>query len=150
MAKLFTLITSAILLVFGICGLIPPFVYSPAAMDTKSTDIGATHFGPGRLFNVFTINYLLTALFLILGIAGIVAALSPAYTKRYLRVLVGLCVLFLFCGLIPGLSTMFGFLPLGGWKIGIWFILAFAAFYPAFLEGPLMKSINEPVFRQPS
>ena len=150
MAKTFTWVTAAILLFLGLSGLIPPLVYSPAPQDTRPTDVSAGHFHPGLLYNVFPTNLLLSGLFILLGGLGIVASLSPRNARVYVRGLFFLSVVLMFCALIPGLSTMFGFLPLGGWTAAIWFILMLAVFYPAFLDGPLMKTINEPVFRQPS
>lgn len=150
MAKAFTRVAAVILLFFGISGLIPPFVFPPSPQDTPPTDVSSGHFRPGLLYHVFQTNLLLSALFILLGVVGLVASVSPRNNRLYVRGLFFLSIVLMFCGLVPGLSTLFGLMPLGGWTAGIWFVTMVSSLYPAFLDGPLVKGINEPVFRQPS
>jgi len=109
----FTLIFGIAYLVAGLLGLVP------AALRPPPPDAPATHFTMmyGYLLGAFPVNVLLSAVHLAIGALGIAAWRGMTDPLVYARS----CALFLgalaVMGLIPGMSTLFGVLPLYGHNV---------------------------------
>jgi uncharacterized membrane protein YuzA (DUF378 family) len=104
----FALIAGIIYLIVGIAGFIPALIQPPTA-NAPQLAVDALH---GRLLGLFPVNILHTLVHLAIGIWGVVGAKSlgaSVFFSRSLAVIYGLLAVM---GLIPGLNTMFGLVPL--------------------------------------
>jgi hypothetical protein len=109
----FALILGIAYLAAGLLGLVP------AALQPPPPGAPATSFGVlyGYLVGLFPVNVLHTAVHLVIGLWGVAAwsgALSALGYARSLAVLYGLLAVM---GLVPGLNTVFGLVPLHGHDI---------------------------------
>jgi hypothetical protein len=107
-AGTFALVFGIAYLAAGALGLVP------AALQPPPPDAPATTFGVlyGYLLGLFPVNILHTAVHLAIGVWGIAAwsgALSAVGYARSLAVLYGVLAVM---GLVPGLNTVFGLIPL--------------------------------------
>lgn len=108
--RYFALIFGIIYLLIGVMGLIPGLLQPmdpgnpPVTMDMLS----------GNLLGLFPVNILHTLVHLAIGLWGIFAYRTFDAARTFALVTgIVFALLFLF-GLIPGLQTMFGLLPLHG------------------------------------
>ena len=104
----FALLFGIAYLAAGVLGLIP------AALQPPPEGAPATTFGVlyGYLLGLFPVNVLHTAVHLAIGLGGVAAwsgALSALGYARSLAVLYGVLAVM---GLVPGLNTVFGLIPL--------------------------------------
>lgn len=112
--------TSTFALVFGIAYLAAGVLgLVPAALQPPPAGAPATSFGVlyGYLLGLFPVNVLHSAVHLAIGLWGIAAwsgALSALGYARSLALLYGVLAVM---GLVPGLNTVFGLLPLHGHDI---------------------------------
>jgi len=117
----FTLIFGIAYLGAGLLGLVPVALRPPPA------DAPSTHFTMlyGYLLGIFAVNVLLSAVHLAIGALGIAAwrgMTNPLVYARSIALLFGVLAVM---GLIPGMSTLFGVLPLYGHNV--WLHAASAA-----------------------
>ena len=106
----FALILGIAYLLAGLMGLIPAFLRPPAA-DAPPTTFTLLY---GQLLGLFPVNILHTLVHFAIGIWGLMAWKGAAHPKVYARSLAMLYGVLAVAGLIPGLNTMFGFIPLHG------------------------------------
>jgi hypothetical protein len=78
---------------------------------------------------MFPVNVLHNLVHVIFGIWGILAAKSYANSRGYFRVVAIAYALFVVMGLVPGLRTTFGLIPLYGADIGLHAVLALGGAY---------------------
>lgn len=109
----FALILGIAYLAAGLLGLVP------AALQPPPPGAPATSFGVlyGYLVGLFPVNVLHTAVHLVVGLWGVSAwsgALSALGYARSLAVIYGVLAVM---GLVPGLNTLFGLVPLHGHDI---------------------------------
>ncbi|MEX0618688.1 MAG: DUF4383 domain-containing protein, partial [Pseudohongiellaceae bacterium] len=106
----FALIYGIVFLVIGIAGFIPAFVtpYNPADPNLAVTA------GAGYLFGIFPVNLLHNLTHAAFGIWGIVAYGSLSGSRLYAQAVAIIYGVFVIMGLIPGLMTVFGLVPLHG------------------------------------
>ena len=109
----FALIVGIAYFVAGLLGLIP------AALMPPPVDAPPTHFTMlyGYLLGLFPVNVLLSAVHLAIGALGIAAwrgMTNPLVYARSIALLFGALAVM---GLIPGMSTLFGVLPLYGHNV---------------------------------
>lgn len=109
----FALILGIAYLAGGILGLVP------AALQPPPAGVPAISFGVlyGYLLDVFPVNILGTALHLIVGFWGVAAWSGATSALRYARAMALLFGLLALMGLVPGLNTIFGLMPLHGHDI---------------------------------
>jgi hypothetical protein len=112
-------------LLVGILGFLSPFV-SPAALDGMGLAITA---GVGYLLGLFAINVVHNLVHLGVGIWGIVSSRSTLDSVRFARGLTIFYGALAVMGLIPGLNTMFGLVPIFGHNVWLHAITALAAAY---------------------
>lgn len=109
LAQRFAQVFGAIYVLVGILGFIPPLIVPK--LPAVALGIPALS---GFLIGLFAVNWLHSVTHLAIGAAGLASYRSPAGARSYALALgVLYLVLFLF-GLIPGLSSVFGLLPLFG------------------------------------
>ncbi len=112
-------------LLVGVLGFLSPFV-SRAPMDSIDLAIPT---GFGYLFGLFPINALHNIVHLGVGLLGTTASRSTLASVRFAR---GLAVFYgalAIMGLIPGLNTMFGLVPIFGHDVWLHAVTALAAAY---------------------
>lgn len=109
--RYYALIIGIIYLIAGILGLIPGLLSPVAVTGNPPTTLTVLY---GALFGVFVVNILHTIVHLIIGIWGILAYRTFSAARSF-SIITGIIFLVLFVfGLIPGLQTIFGILPLEG------------------------------------
>jgi len=111
---------------------------SPAALTPPPADAPATNFTLlyGYLLGLFPVNLLHTIAHLVIGVWGIVAWRGMVSPKMYARSLAVFCGVLAAIGLIPGMGTLFGILPIHGhvvWLYGATAAVA-ACFWPSSLD----------------
>lgn len=123
--RYFALIYGIVFLVVGIAGFVPGLVTPFEATDPEvAVDAGA-----GRLFGLFPINALHNLVHIAFGIWGLVAYRTPGAAVTYARAVAIIYALLFVLGLIPGLHTMFGLVPLFGHDVWLHLVLAAVAAY---------------------
>lgn len=106
----FALILGIAYLAAGLMGFIPAFLRPPAA-DAPPTTFTLLY---GQLVGLFPVNILHSLVHLAIGVWGLMAWKGAAHPKVFARALAMLFGVLAAAGLIPGLNTMFGFIPLHG------------------------------------
>jgi len=112
--------TATFALIFGIAYLLAGLLgLVPAALRPPPPDAPSTHFTMlyGYLLGVFPVNVLLSAVHLAIGALGVAAwrgMTNPLVYARSVALLFGVLALM---GLIPGMSTLFGALPIYGHNV---------------------------------
>jgi len=104
----FALIFGIAYLAAGVLGLVPAALQSPPE-GAPATSFGVLY---GYLLGLFPVNVLHTAVHLVIGLWGIAAwsgALSALGYARSLAVIYGVLAVM---GMVPGLNTVFGLIPL--------------------------------------
>ncbi len=104
----FALIFGIIYVVIGIAGFVPALLQAP---DPTAPQL-AVNALRGDLLGLFPVNILHTLVHLALGIWGLIAAKSISAAVTYSRALAIIFGILAVLGLIPGLNTLFGLLPL--------------------------------------
>ena len=120
--------TSTFALVFGIAYLLAGLMgFVPALLRPPAPDAPPTTFTLlyGQLLGLFPVNILHSAVHLAIGVWGLMAWKGAAHSKVFARSLAMLYGVLTLAGLIPGLNTMFGFIPLYGHDV--WLHAATAA-----------------------
>jgi hypothetical protein len=109
----FAVIFGLLYLGVGMLGFIPASLAPPPA-DAPSLVVSGLY---GYLLGVFPVNWLHSTAHLLLGTWGIAVAKSYHRSLSYVRaaaVILGVLVVF---GLMPGLRTVFGVMPLYGYDL---------------------------------
>src|SRR5258707_15543377 len=104
----FALFAGMVYLSAGLLGLSPAALMPPPA-DAPPTDFTVLY---GYLLGVFPVNLLHTAVHLSIGLWGIAAWRGLASPKVYARSLAVFCGVLAAMGLVPGMNTLFGMLPI--------------------------------------
>jgi hypothetical protein len=104
----FALVFGIIYLVVGVAGFIPPLLSAPDG-TTQNLAVDTLH---GNLLGLFPVNILHTLVHLAIGLWGVMAAKSIGASVTYARSIAAIYGVLAIMGLIPGLSTMFGLVPL--------------------------------------
>jgi hypothetical protein len=109
--------TSTFALIFGIAYLGAGLLgLVPAALMPPPADAPPTHFTMlyGYLLGLFPVNVLHSAVHLAIGVWGLAAWRGTAEPRVYARALAMLYGALAVLGLMPGMNTLFGVLPLHG------------------------------------
>ena len=109
----FALVFGIVYLAAGVLGLIPAALLPPPA-DAPGTAFAVLY---GYLVGLFPVNILHTAVHLVIGVWGIAAWSAAASERTYARALAVIFGVLAVMGLIPGLNTVFGLIPLHGHDI---------------------------------
>lgn len=121
--RTFALIYGVMFLLIGVAGFIPGLVGDP---HPNHPDL-ALESGYGQLLGLFPVNLLHNIVHLLFGFWGIVAyggAGRPVAFARWVAILYGALTM---AGFVPGLSTMFGLVPLFGNDIWLHALLSVVA-----------------------
>ena len=100
-------------LAIGLLGLMPQAVHPPPA-DSPPVNIALLH---GYLLGLFPVNVVHNGLHIAIGAWGIVAGRSVASPKTYARAVAIAFATLALLGVVPGLDTLFGLVPLHGYDV---------------------------------
>ena len=128
--KTFALIWGIVFLGLAATGLIPGLLQEPAAHDSDLA-VDAMH---GRALGLFPVNILHTLVHLAFGVWGLVAARDWDKAKAYAKAVAVIYAIFAVMGLVPGLSTTFGLVPLHDNDVWLHVLLAVPAAYFGFVH----------------
>jgi hypothetical protein len=120
-ARTFALIFGIAYLGAGVLGLMPGLLTPPPA-DAPPMRFDALN---GMLFGLFHVNLLHTLVHVLIGAWGLAAFMGWSQPRLYARSLAVLYGVLGVIGLVPGLNTLFGLVPLHGHDV--WLHLATAA-----------------------
>ncbi len=106
--RYFSLLFGLIFLIVGILGFIPALL-SPPPQGGPAMAVPAYY---GYLFGLFPVNVLHNLVHILLGLWGIAAWRNLAASRLYARGLAVIYAILTIFGVIPGLDTVFGLVPL--------------------------------------
>ena len=141
--RTFALIYGVVFTLVGIAGFIPDLL-SPHDSVEHSLAIER---GAGTLFGLFPVNVLHNLVHLAFGVWGLGAYRSASLAVTYARVVAVVYAIFTVMGLIPGLDTTFGLVPLHGNDIWLHAVLAAGAAYFGFVRHGEPGAANRPAAR---
>ena len=128
--RTFALVWGIVFLVITASGVIPGLLQSPAPADPDLM-VDSMH---GRALGLFPVNILHNLVHLLFGIWGIMAYRSWSAAKGYAKAVAIIYALFALMGLIPGLNTTFGLVPLHDNDVWLHVLLAAPAAYFGFVH----------------
>ena len=144
--RIFTRSIAIIYLLFGVCAFVPACNGAPSPNTPDSLKV-MLHFE--NLFGQFPMNYLLGAVLIGYGVAGLAASVRFESSRAFARVLFVTAVVLMGLGLCPmPVGTLGGLIPLFEWTTGFFLVTSLLTLYFAFFDGPLPASANRPVFKQ--
>jgi hypothetical protein len=126
--RYFSLVLGIIFLLIGLAGFFPGLLQTPE----HAADVAVTE-SFGRLMGLFPVNSLHNLVHIIFGIWGIVAYRSYSGARVYSRAVAIIYAVLAVMGIIPGLNTTFGLIPLYGHDIWLHAVIAIAAAYFGFV-----------------
>ncbi|WP_328702917.1 DUF4383 domain-containing protein [Arenibaculum pallidiluteum] len=124
--RYFALVMGIIFAVVGVAGFVPgllaPLEPVPLAVTALS----------GRLLGLFPVNVLHSLVHLLFGIWGIAAYRSIGSARGYAKAVTWIYGLLTIAGLVPGLNTTFGLVPIYGHDVWLHLAITAAAAYFAY------------------
>ena len=126
--RYFALVLGIIFLLVGIAGFVPGLLQTPE----PAADVQVTQ-NFGRLMGLFPVNALHNVVHIVFGIWGIAAYRSYTGARGYSKAVAVIYAVLAVMGIIPGLNTTFGLIPLYGHDIWLHAVIAIAAAYFGFV-----------------
>lgn len=127
--RTFARIFGVIFLIVGVGGFIPGLTTAAS----PHPDLSVVH-GYGHELGLFPVNTLHNIVHLIFGLWGLAAARSLGGARTYGKAVAIIYALFTVMGLVPGLHTTFGLVPLYGADVVLHLLLAAIAAYFGFVR----------------
>lgn len=109
-ARHFALALGVVYTLVGVAGFLPPLLQAPDAA-APTVHIDSLH---GKLLGLFPVNILHTFVHLGTGLWGLYAAKSLGSAVTFAKSLAVIYLALTAMGLIPGLNTVFGMIPIYG------------------------------------
>jgi hypothetical protein len=134
--RTFALVWGIIFLMLAATGFIPGLLQPPSGADPDLA-VDAMH---GRALGIFPVNVLHSLVHLAFGIWGLLASRDWGKAKAYAKAVAVIYFLFVIMGLVPGLNTTFGLVPLHGNDVWLHLILAAPAAYFGFVHRDAVAS----------
>ena len=128
--RTFALVWGIVFLVVVASGFIPGMLQPPAPNDPPLM-VESMH---GRALGLFPVNILHNLVHLVFGLWGVMAYRSYGAAKTYAKAVAVIYALFAVMGLIPGLNTTFGLVPLHDNDVWLHILLAAPAAYFGFVH----------------
>ena len=128
--RTFALVWGIVFLMLAATGLIPGLLHAPGP-GHPDLAVDSMH---GDALGIFPVNILHTLVHLLFGIWGLVAYRNWDSARTYARAVAIIYAVFAVMGLIPGLDTTFGLVPLFGNDVWLHLLLAAPAAYFGFLH----------------
>lgn len=132
--RTFALIWGIVFLGLAATGFIPGLLQPPGAGDPELA-VDAMH---GRALGIFPVNVLHSLVHLAFGVWGVLAYRSMGAARNYARVVAIIYAIFVVMGLVPGLNTTFGLVPLHDNDVWLHLLLAVPAAYFGFVHRDAM------------
>src|SRR5215213_9708209 len=126
----FALVWGILFLVILASSVVPGMLQPPAQGDPDMA-MDAMY---GRALGLFPVNLLHDGVHLVFGIWGLLAYRSFGAAKTYARVTAVVYAVFVVMGLVPGLNTTFGLVPLFSHDVWLHVLLAVGAAYFGFVH----------------
>ena len=126
----FALVWGIVFLGLAATGLIPGLLQEPHAGD-PALSVDSMH---GRALGIFPVNILHTLVHLLFGVWGVIASRRLDAAKAYAKAVAIIYAVFVVMGLVPGLDTTFGLVPLHGNDVWLHILLAAPAAYFGFVH----------------
>ena len=126
----FALIWGILFLGLVVTGVVPGLLQPPAATDPDLA-VDSMH---GRALGLFPVNILHNLVHLVFGVWGIAAARKLDSARIYAKSVAIIYALFVVMGLVPGLDTTFGLVPLHSNDVWLHVLLAAPAAYFGFMH----------------
>lgn len=126
--RYFALIFGIIYTLVGVMGFIPGLLQPPTGAPDLAVDTGY-----GLLLGLFPVNILHTVVHLLIGVWGIIAYRVFPAAQIFARANAIIFGLLTIMGLIPGLDTTFGLIPLFGHDIWLHALSALVSAYFGFI-----------------
>ena len=126
----FALVWGILFLMLFATGVVPGLLQPPGMTDPNMS-MDAMY---GRALGIFPVNLLHDGVHLIFGVWGLIASRSWDGAKTYARITAGIYALFVIMGLVPGLNTTFGLVPLFSHDVWLHALLAAGAAYFGFMH----------------
>jgi hypothetical protein len=114
-------------LLVGLLGFIPAMRTDPASAPALAMDHSY-----GYLFGLFPVNLLHNLVHLAFGVWGVIAVAGNRGARTYLQVTGVIYALLVLMGLVPGMNTTFGLVPIFGHDIWLHAVIAIPALYFGF------------------
>jgi hypothetical protein len=128
MIRTFALIFGILYVLVGIAGFIPGLSTHPTDAHNLAVDTGY-----GHLMGLFPINILHNIVHLAIGAWGILASRSVGGARFFAKALAIIYGLLAIMGLIPGMNTTFGLIPIYGHDVWLHALSALIAAYFGFI-----------------
>ena len=128
--RTFAMVWGIVFLMIAATSLIPGLLQSPAPNDPNLA-VDAMH---GRALGLFPVNLLHTLVHVIFGVWGLLASRRLGSAKNYARITAVIYTVFVVMGLIPGMDTTFGLVPLHSNDVWLHVLLAAPAAYFGFIH----------------
>jgi hypothetical protein len=125
--RYYALAMGAVFLAVGVLGFVPGLIVHPEGMPPLAVETGH-----GLLFGLFPVNLLHNVVHLAFGLWGVVAWRSFAASRIYARATTVVYAVLFVMGLIPGLDTLFGLVPLHGSDVWLHGLIAAVSGYFAY------------------
>ena len=135
-ARRFALIFGIIYTIVGIAGFLPPLLQAPE-VGSPAVTVDSLY---GRLLGIFPVNILHTLFHLGTGLWGLYAAKSLAKSVTFSKALAVIYIVLTIMGLIPGLNTVFGLIPIYGHDVWLHAGTALIAAYFGFSKAATTDS----------
>lgn len=130
MIRTFALVFGIIYLLVGISGFVPGL--NQMGHPDPGADLVVDSFS-GRLLGLFPVNILHNVVHMAIGLWGILASRSVAGSRLFGKGLAIFYGLLAILGLIPGLNTLFGLVPIYGHDVWLHALSALIAAYFGFV-----------------
>jgi hypothetical protein len=127
----FAMILGVVFVLVGVLAFIPG-VNRPDPVGAP--DLTVTGPGHGYLLGLFHVNVLHNLVHVIFGILGIVMARNAVNAVLYCRIVAVAYGLLTIMGIVPGLNTTFGLIPIHGADVLLHAFIAIAATYYGFVH----------------
>ena len=128
--RTFAMVWGVAFLLAGASGFIPGLWHEAPA---HYPDLAVESFY-GDALGLFPVNILHNIVHIVFGLWGLAASKSVGAAKGYAKVVAVAYALLVVMGLIPGLNTTFGLIPLFGNDVGLHLFLAAPAVYFGFMH----------------
>jgi hypothetical protein len=128
--RTFALVWGIVFLMLAATGLVPGLLH-PAGADHPHLAVDSMY---GDALGLFPVNILHTLVHLLFGIWGLVAYRSLGAAKSYAKAVAIIYAVFAVMGLVRGLDTTFGLVPLFGNDVWLHLLLALPAAYFGFMH----------------
>lgn len=129
--KRFTAILGWIFLFIGILGFVPELLTSPRITDPS---LAATD-AHGRLMGLFPVNSIHNIIHLVFGVWALTASKDFLASRNFCKANCVIYAIMAVMGMIPGLNTFFGLVPLHGHDIWLHGVIAASTGYFGFVWG---------------